>query len=256
MQLAGLWRYPVKSMQGEAVEDAYLDGLGIRGDRRFGVVDTGTGRVLSAKREGRLLSAVATTAQPVKIRLPDGEVVAGSGVDAALSAWLGRSVRLGEADPAAGAIFESQSDFFDDGSETGTWQGVAGSLVDSNPVHVLTTASLEAMAAERPDLDWQVVRFRPNLLVDAAGRGRVEDDWVGLRLAIGTGGAELEVVEACERCVMITRAQKPAGVGPAVAERQLDLLRHLNDRYQGLLGVLARVVSPGPVRRGDPVVVR
>ena len=39
MELVRLWRYPVKSMQGEPLEHALVDGHGIVGDRRFAVLD-------------------------------------------------------------------------------------------------------------------------------------------------------------------------------------------------------------------------
>ena len=45
-----LWRYPVKSMQGERVDHLAIDPSGAERDRRYGVIETATGRVLSAKR--------------------------------------------------------------------------------------------------------------------------------------------------------------------------------------------------------------
>jgi len=35
-EVTGLWRYPVKSMAGEAVEAVELDADGVAGDRRWG----------------------------------------------------------------------------------------------------------------------------------------------------------------------------------------------------------------------------
>lgn len=233
-------------MQGEPVEAAELGPSGMAGDRRWAVQVAESGRVLSAKREGRLLAARARTADPVEAVLPSGRTLAGPGpgADAALTDWLGQPVRLVEADPEAVPTFESQADEADDTSGTATWQGRPGIFVDSSPLHLLTTASLRAVTAERPDLDWAVARFRPNLLVDVPGTGRPEDAWVGGR--VGVGDVELAIVKPCTRCVMVTRAQ------PGL-ERRLDVLTHLTRTAAGTLGVLAGVVRPGTVTVGAPV---
>ena len=49
-EVNGLWRYPVKSMAGEAVEAVELDADGVAGDRRWGVRDLDTDRLASAKK--------------------------------------------------------------------------------------------------------------------------------------------------------------------------------------------------------------
>src|SRR3954466_12704551 len=103
-KVAALWRHPVKSLQGEPLTVAEIDQDGLRGDRAWGIRDETTGRILTGRREPRLLAAAAgrdAAGAPV-IRLPDGAVLRRTGVatDGALSAWLGRPVRLV---PAAGA---------------------------------------------------------------------------------------------------------------------------------------------------------
>ena len=44
-EVNGLWRYPVKSMAGEAVEAVELDADGVAGDRRW-VTETSTSQTL------------------------------------------------------------------------------------------------------------------------------------------------------------------------------------------------------------------
>jgi hypothetical protein len=250
MNVAGLWRYPVKSMQGESRDSVQIGAHGIEGDRRFGVLDAGSGTIISAKRDGRLLDGRAMLAGvELTIRLPTGETALGTGpsVDAALSAWLGRTVHLIEATGEGRGTFENLADFEDDESEPVRWQGPYGSFVDSNPVHLLSTASLRAMAAERPDLRWDVLRFRPNVLIEAPGEELVDTAWVGRRIRLGQ--VELEVQQPCSRCVMTTRAQ-PGGI-----PRELDILRHVNGNHSSNLGVLARVARGGRVDVGQTVTV-
>jgi uncharacterized protein len=244
VQLVGLWRYPVKSMQGEALEKAELLDFGLAGDRRYAVRAEESGRILSAKREGRLLTARAARPEALEISLPTGETLSGLGAatDAALSAWLDRPVGLVEAQPDDVPTFESQIDMADDDSPSVTWQGRPDAFVDSSPLHLITTASLRCMEAQRPDLDWDIVRFRPNLVLDASGDERIEDGWVGRRGSLGE--VQLEIIKRCTRCVMVTRPQ-PGGV-----DRQLGVLTHLSHAAQSTLGVLARVLRPGPVKLG------
>jgi uncharacterized protein YcbX len=248
MKVAGLWRYPVKSMQGEARSSVDIGRYGLEGDRHFGLLDIASGTIMSAKRDGRLLQARALMAGiELTVRLPTGETTLATGpqVDTALSAWLGRAVRLVAARPEGQATYEMPSDFEDDESEPVSWQGPYGSFADQSPIHLLTTASLRGMAAERPDLQWESARFRPNILIEAEGSELVEEGWLHRRIMVGP--VELEVRKPCSRCVMTTRAQ-PGGI-----ERQLDILRHVNTAHATNLGVLARVVQGGQVEIGQEV---
>ena len=243
MHVVGLWRYPVKSVQGEALDAAELGPSGLVGDRRYGRQVEESGRILSAKRDGRLLMARAATTDSVRISLPTDETLDGPGpsTDRALSSWLGRSVRLVEADNEEVPTFERQVDDLNDASASGAWQGCPGAFVDSGPLHVLRTATLRAMALQRPDLDWSVARFRPNLLVDVAGDERVEDAWVGRHCSVGE--VQLEIIQRCERCVMVIR--------PLPLDRQLGVLTHLSQVARSHLGVLAGVLRPGTVPVGS-----
>lgn len=250
MIVAELWRYPVKSMQGESLETLELEARGVEGDRSYGVLDFGSGTVISAKREGRLLHAAASLgAKGPMIHLPSGEVTTGTGpdVDAALSDWLERPVGLVPAAPDRRATYERQSDFEDDGSAPSRWEGPPGSFVDQSPLHLLTTASLRGLHLDRHDLQVEVRRFRPNLVIDLEGEGFVEQGWIGRHLALGS--ATLYVHKSCSRCVVTTREQ-PGGI-----TRRLDVLRHINGAYEGNFGVRAMVASQGRITVGERIEV-
>src|SRR5262245_12959596 len=110
MRLSAVWRHPVKSLGGEQLETAVIEADGLRGDRWFGIRDQATGRILTGRREPRLLLAAASLgddAQP-EVILPDGIRLRGCdpATDAALTGWLGQPVALVEARGAAGANAE------------------------------------------------------------------------------------------------------------------------------------------------------
>ena len=126
-----VWRYPVKSFQGEQVESLDLAPGGAVGDRTLAVVDPAAGKVLSAKRHADLFMASARLdGERVVLTLPDGSEHAADdpGVHAALSAWLGLDVRL-EAPPADGVLpMEMYTGMSDEDSPVFDWPGPPGHL--------------------------------------------------------------------------------------------------------------------------------
>lgn len=249
--VAGLWRYPVKSMQGGAVDHVDLRADGVDGDRQWGVVDVETGKVLSAKRWPALLEATAALTRDgeVVITLPDGTECGSDdpATHGALSAWLGREVRLTRPSPTGGTPYELTMDPTDDSSEPWDFATPPGSFVDVAHAHLLTTGSLAAMQGARPAATWDVHRFRPTALVATGDDDFVEDRWVGGQLRIGE--ATLDVFMATPRCAMPGRGQPTHGL-----ERDKSVLTTLRDRHDNNLGVYASVVRPGPISVGDSVV--
>jgi uncharacterized protein YcbX len=249
VRVDALWRYPVKSLQGESCAELDVGPLGVAGDRRYGVFDVGSKTVISAKRDGRLLEASASlSSDQLSVTLPGGHVLPpGAQLDEELSTWLGRPVRLAQASQLGPATFECPDDFEDDDSPTVQWQGIEGSFVDESELHLLSTGDLGRLCIERPDLAWDVRRFRPNIVLDA----RWGD--TSFRASPGTyrlGEVEIEVYKTCSRCVMTTRAQ-PGGL-----TRELDILRHVSRVHGGDVGVRARVTRAGVVRVGDEFVAQ
>lgn len=107
-QVTALWRYPVKSLGGEQVEQVDIGSRGLHGDRLWAVRDLARDVTATARRIPALLGATARYAQPigpdagpgnapeVEITFPDGSVVSSSDPDVhkKLSDLAGRDVRL------------------------------------------------------------------------------------------------------------------------------------------------------------------
>jgi uncharacterized protein YcbX len=249
MRLVAIIRHPVKSLQSENLSSAEIEPDGLRGDRSWGIRDEATGKILTGRRAPQLLFAAASLAPdgaPV-ITLPTGVTCHGPGAetDAALSDWLAKPVRLVRSAGAPAARAEYFADATDDTSQAIEWTMPAGRFVDALPLLVLTTASLRTAAALYPDGDWQVRRFRPNLVVDVAGDGWVEDSWCG-RSTVHLGAVELRPQEPCIRCTMVTRQQ------PGIDEDR-DIFRTLARNHHGHLGAWTAITNGGTIRVGDEV---
>jgi uncharacterized protein YcbX len=249
VQIVGLWRYPVKSLQGEALDSGAIEVDGLEGDRRWGIRDGITGRILTARRRPELLHAAAVYREglPV-ITLPDGSSTEGPGpaTDRLLSEWLGDPVSLvssARGEPGRAEYFE---DATDDTSQAIEWTMPESRYVDAAALLLLSTASLRTAAELHPGGTWQPRRFRPNLLVHTPDDGWVEDGWVGQ--AVRAGSSLLAPTQGCIRCTMVTREQ------PGI-EADRDVFRTLARHHSGRFGVWCDVVIPGHLAIGNEVAV-
>ncbi len=229
MRVLELWRYPVKSLQGERVESAVLTADGLEGDRRYAIYDAETGLGLTGRRVPELLFASARFHDDgaVEITTEDGSLLPD---DDALSDWLGRRVRLCSTSSDAARRYENVIDFeHEPVSDWELFDGAGGAFHDSAQARVslVSTGSIGA---------WDRRRFRANVVLDGEG----EDSLVGSRVRLGD--AVLEVSKRLERCVMTTRAQ-PGGI-----ERDLKVLRTLASEREACMAIGAVVAQPGSVR--------
>lgn len=254
-QVAEAWIYPVKSLQGVRVDRLDVTASGITGDRHWGIVDDASGKVLSAKRVPALLDAVVN-ATGTELTLPDGTTMMTDdpGVHDVLSSWLGRAVTLRTSTESIGLSYEMTFDPPDDGAEVFDIPVPVGTFVDLAPLHLVTSATLAGCIDARPDLDFDVRRFRPNVVINVDAAAFVEDSWAGCTISIGD--AELRITQPTVRCAMPLRAQPGTASGGQPLARLPDLhqaLNELNPVFPNHLGVYAEVITAATVRTGDAV---
>lgn len=286
-KVSALWRFPVKSMLGEKVDQVVLTKRGVAGDRGYAIVDEETGKVVSAK-STRLFPGMfkcrATFAEepregmplpPVMVTLPDGSRVSSDRPDCddVLSAHFRRRVHLASAAPDGYTIDQYHPDvegadpaghrdtvvemklgsaFFDDIGVPSPVEPTA--FFDLFPVSVLTSSTLAALSALRPESRFDARRFRMNVIVDTEPDGFVENGWIGLDVGLGEE-ARVHVVMPDPRCVMPTLAQEEL---PRDNDVLRTLVRHNRLELDGgarfpCAGVYGVVEASGHVRHGDVV---
>lgn len=280
--VSAIVRYPVKSMGGERLEVVEIGERGLMGDRAWAVRDEVRGGLRGAKNLPRLMQLRARYAvppvragsSPAEIMFLDGTVVSTADVSVSerLSAALGHPVTLWPLLPAEAldhyrrgapthadietelrAIFgrtrdEPLPDLSVFPRELLTFESPPGTYFDAYSVLLLTVRALDSMRRAHPERDFDVRRFRPNLLIDTADESAPfpEDAWLGRRLRVGE--AVLRARVACPRCVMTTHGFDDAPADPGV-------MRALVKETGGHLGVYAEVEVPGTVRAGDAIEV-
>jgi len=215
LHLRSIYRFPLKSGQGESLTQVGLDALGVVGDRRWMLVDEATGRFLTQRADpkmsqlsalwnasgGLTLSTAGTAALEVEVpdantdlrgvtiwrdtlRVPD----AGDAAAHWLSAFIGRPVRLVHVPLERARTTEAGYGRDDD----------KVAFADGYPLLLIGQASLDDISTRlgRP-LD--MLRFRPNLVVEGS-EAFAEDGWKRIRI----GDVEFRLVKSCSRCILTT----------------------------------------------------
>jgi uncharacterized protein YcbX len=261
-----IWRYALKSAQGESLPQVFFGLDGPAGDRSWACLSS-DGIVVSAKnprRWGRLLYVIATSvigacAGEVLIQVPGCEPMkAGTApADEALSRWLGERVRLSREVPPGARLHRLWP------SEPGMipeWAANAGAgqvevtkiggampggrFVDFGAVHLVTSGALDALKNAGASAD--VRRMRPNLVLSLD-----REPAPGDRIQVGPD-VILQVLVPTPRCAIPAAAQPGLRHAPEV----LRVIGRQRIEIPGLgraacFGSYAQVLATGNITIGD-----
>lgn len=244
MATVGMLRVaPVKGLATVTCERVRIDQDGVAQDRRLFLVDDG-GAVVTLRSHPELVQVTPDLDLEegrLTVHLPDGSTATSrlDEVGEELRTGLFGKARTGRV--LGGEVAPALSD-------------VAGLRIravladqvgvgwDEAPVSLIGRASAAAVGGPAGDL----ARYR--MLIEVDGTEPYEEDtWVGRQVDVG--GVRVRITQQLGRCVIITRS-------PATGDRDWDGLKALaavRGPDQLCLGVVAEVLRPGEVRRGDPV---
>src|SRR3954464_8920916 len=283
--VAEIWRYPVKSMGGERVARSAIAARGLHADRMWAGRDVEPDTFPTARRWPVLLECSARFADDpagrpagpgdvleVIVTFPNGSEVSSSdpAINDQLSELIGKPARLESLPalsekrryrtPQATKADMRRQFAIPDGdplpdfsvfpvrklAELARYATPVGALYDAYPILLVTRASLRALAEHSPASQFDVRRFRPNVLIDRDGAELAEFAWCGGQLRAPDVTFDVEIPDL--RCSIPTRQQ---GDLPADA----DVLRTINAHAAHCLGVYANVAAPGTLAEGDPLVL-
>ena len=269
-----LFRYPVKSMMGEALDTVEVGASGLEGDRIWAVKDEKRGGIRGGKKIPQLMTLTAQSGSTAPlITAPDGDSASASteGINEWLSDKLNHPVTLWPLLPADqldhyrrgapdtedfeqelravfGRLPEEPLPDLTGFEELLEFESPPGTYFDAFPISIMSQQSLATMNQLEGESRFDVRRFRPNLLVDIPDTDHPfpEQAWVGKTLSIGS--VKLKIDMTCPRCSMTTHGFDDLPQDP-------QIMRKLVANSEGNLGIYASVVQAGSVTAGDSVSV-
>jgi len=250
-----LWRYPVKSMRGEELDEAFAGFSGIYGDRLFAFRSSASPKgfpYLTAREQQKLLQHRPRFRNPDKaaqpVNLADAEAMGANPVSADLADLMvdvetpsGQTLAID--DPA---LIETIRDGIDPKHQL-TLMRSERALTDCRPVSIFSLQSARQLS-EETDTPVDKRRFRANIYVDlTSAKGFAENEFVGRSVRIGPK-VVVRVLERDARCAMIT-------LDPDTGEKTPALLKKIAQAHDGMAGVYGAVLVEGTLRKGDSVEV-
>jgi len=248
-----LWRYPVKSMRGEELDEAFAGFAGIYGDRLFAFKSSASPTgfpYLTAREQRRLLQYRPHFRHPNKaarpVNLTEAEKMGANPISADPSELMvnvetpdGKTLAVD--DPAL--IDTLRADI--DQKHQLTLMRSERALTDCRPVSIFSLQSALKLGDET-GIQLDKRRFRANIYVDlTSGQGFAENEFVGRSLRIGSK-VVVTILERDARCVMIT-------LDPDTGEKTPAILKKVAQAHEGMAGVYGAVLVEGMLHKGDTV---
>src|SRR5438132_716067 len=248
-----LWRYPVKSMRGEELDEAFAGFSGIYGDRLFAFRSSASPKgfpYLTAREQNRLLQYRPHFRYPDKsarpINLTEAESMGANPV------WADPSELMVDVETPAGKTLAIDDPTLIDMLRTDIDQKHQLALMrsqramtDCRPVSIFSLQSARQLGEETSTpIDKR--RFRANVYVDlTSAQGFAENGFVGKSLRIGPK-VVVTVLERDARCMMIT-------LDPDTGEKTPAILKKVAQAHDGMAGVYGAVMIEGMLHKGDSI---
>lgn len=254
-KVESLWRYPVKSMRGEEMDELFAGFAGVYGDRLFALESSASPKgfpFFTGREQRQMIRYRARFRNPEKAARPvnwnEAEKL-GSGVNPIPA---GLSELMIDVETPDGKTFA-----IDDPALFGNLRGDLGgnhelrllrsdkAITDCRPLSIFSVQTAEKLG-EETGIAVDKRRFRANIYLDlTSSEGFAEDEFVGRSMRIGSR-VTVAVLQRDGRCMMIT-------LDPDTAEKTPAILKAVAQRHEGMAGVYGAVLVEGMIRKGDPV---
>jgi len=252
-KVESLWRYPVKSMRGEELDEIFAGYPGVYGDRVFAFTSSLSPKgfpFFTGRDQRQMIRYRARFRNPEKaarpINLADAESSGANPISANASELMievetpdGKTIAID--DPAL--IDNLRANI--DGKHELKLLRSDKAITDCRPLSIFAVQSAKKLGEETgTNVDKR--RFRANVYVDLTNAdGFAENQFVGCSLRIGSK-VVVSVLERDPRCMMIT-------LDPDTAEKTPAILKQVAQAHEGMAGVYGAVLMEGMIRKGDSV---
>jgi MOSC domain-containing protein len=252
-KIDSVWRYPVKSMRGEELDEAFAGFSGIYGDRLFAFRSSASPKgfpYFTAREQTKLLQYRPRFRYPDKaarpVNLTEAESMGANPVSADPSELMvdvetpdGRTLAID--DPALMELVRADID----AKHQLTLMRSERAMTDCRPFSMFSLQSARQLG-EETGTPMDKRRFRANVYVDlTSAQGFAENDYVGRSLRIGSKVVVM-ILERDPRCMMIT-------LDPDTGEKTPAILKKVAQAHDGMAGVYGAVMVEGMLHKGDSV---
>ena len=254
-KVESLWRYPVKSMRGEELDEMFAGYGGIYGDRLFAFASSASPKgfpFFTGREQRQIVRYRPRFRDPEKAARPINQAEAASlsplvnpisadPADLMLDVETPDGQTLAIDDPA---LIESLRAGLEDKHQLNLLRSEKA-LTDCLPVSIFSLQTARKLS-EETGLNVDKRRFRANVYLDlTTADGFGENEFVGKSLRIGSK-VVVSVLARDTRCMMIT-------LDPDTAEKTPEILKQVAQAHEAKAGVYAAVLIEGTLRKGDPV---
>ena len=252
-KVESLWRYPVKSMRGEDLDEMFVGYAGVYGDRLFAFASSANANgfpFFTGRDQRQMIRYRARFRNPEKaarpVNLSDAEKHNATPLYAAPNDLMldietpdGKTFAIN--DPA---LIDNLRANIDEKHQL-TLLRSDKAMTDCRPLSIFAVQSAKKLGEETgTSVDKR--RFRANVYLDLnSSWGFAEDAFVGKTLRIGPK-VVVSVVERDPRCIMIT-------LDPDTAEKSPAILKAVAQAHEGMAGVYGAVLAEGMIHKGDSV---
>lgn len=253
--IESIWRYPVKSMCGEKLDEVFVAFAGLMGDRLYGIVKEGgnPGFPWHTAREQETLLLYKPRYTHYSATLKPGALEAAQSLGPGVNPLYPDAERFAvEVETPDREVYNIDSDKFLEHLKAATdnqtlkLHFTQRSQYDCRPLS-LFSLQLRDLLTEELGMEIDKRRFRANFYVkwNEDKPSLYENELVGSRLKIGET-LEISVLERDPRCKMIT-------LDPDTSEANPKIIKHVAQAHEGYAGVYGAVLVEGVVKSGDAV---
>jgi len=250
-----LWRYPVKSMGGEELDEMFAGFSGVYGDRLFAFRSSASSKAfpyLTGRQQCQMLryrprfrhsdkAARPPNLAEAESMGPGVNPVFGDATDLMVDVETPEGKALAIDDPGLIGMLGQGID----PNHRLTLLRSERAMTDCRPLSLFALQTVKKLG-EEIGIAVDKRRFRANIYLDlTSGEGFAEDEFVGKSLRIGSK-VVVAILERDPRCMMIT-------LDPDTAEKTPALLKRVAQAHSGMAGIYGAVLVEGMIHKNDYV---